>query len=340
MPVKAKPSIDDVARRAGVSTATVSRSLNEPDRVKPATREAVRAAIDELGYTPHFGGRALASNRTNTFGAIVPTLENAIFARGLQALEEHLASKGTTLLVASSGYDPIREGDQIRTMLGRGIDGLLLIGTARPDETYHLLGQNNVPVVIAWSSAPESAYPSVGFDNRAGAVTMTKLVLDQGHRDVAMIAGISNGNDRAAERIAGVRQCLKAHGLRLPASRLIEAEYNLRDAGDAMRSLMDQGVPPTAIVCGNDILAVGALMQAKRMGLSVPGDVSIVGYDDIEIASVVEPALTTLHVPHRRMGRAAAEMLLAMRDGEPHDRTVLLDTAPVQRASLGPPGNG
>lgn len=337
MPVKTKPSIDDVARRAGVSTATVSRSLNEPDRVKSSTREAVRAAIDELGYTPHFGGRALASNRTNTIGAIVPTLENAIFARGLQALEEHLASKGATLLVASSGYDPIREGDQIRTMLGRGIDGLLLIGTARPDETYHFLRRNDVPVVIAWSSAEESRYPSVGFDNRSGAETMTQLVLEQGHRRVAMIAGISDGNDRAAERIVGVQRCLEAHGLELTAPRLIEAEYNLRDAGDAMRRLMDQEPPPTAIVCGNDILAVGALMQAKQMGLSVPGDVSIVGYDDIEIAEVVDPPLTTLHVPHRRMGRAAAELLLAMRDRQPHDRTVLFDTAPVLRESLGSP---
>ena len=340
MEFRPKPSIDDVARLAGVSTATVSRSLNAPDRVKPETLRAVCDAVEQLGYMPHFGGRALASNKTNTIGAIIPTMDNAIFARGLQALEERLAEAGKTLLVASSGYDPARESTQIRTMLGRGIDGLMLIGEARPEATYTLLARNEVPTVIAWMFRKYCPYPCVGFDNRKGAVKMTELVLDHGHRRIAMIAGISEGNDRASERIEGVRAALSTHGLDLAEEHLIEVGYDFDHAAAAMESLMRLNPRPTAILCGNDVLAVGALLHAKKMGLSVPSDLSIVGYDDIDLAAVVDPPLTTLRVPHRRMGEAAADLLLAVSKPNAPAKGIEFETDPVIRESLGPPPSG
>lgn len=329
--------MDDVARLAGVSTATVSRTLNEPGRVKGPTLKAVRKAVADLGYTPHFGGRALASNKTDTIGAIVPTMENAIFARGLQALEETLATNGVTLLIASSGYDSAREASQIGTLLGRGIDGLLLIGEARPEETNTLLRQNNVPVVIAWSFDGNGPYPCVGFDNHAGAEKMARLVMDAGHRQIAMIAGISEGNDRAAERIAGVRKSLAARGLDLRDDHLIEAPYGLREAQVAMETLMSLNPRPTAIICGNDVLAAGAMMYARQAGLSIPSDVSVVGFDNIDLAAAINPPLTTLNVPHRRMGQAAAELLLAMRNQSDGAAGVEFQTEIVVRESLGPP---
>ncbi len=337
MEIRPKPSIDDVARLAGVSTATVSRSLNSPDRVRPETLQAVNKAIEELGYMPHFGGRALASNKTNTIGAIIPTMDNAIFALGLQALEERLAAAGKTLLVASSGYDPARESSQIRSMLGRGIDGLMLIGEARPEATYAWLARSEVPTVIAWMFRKNCPYPCVGFDNRAGAVKMAELVLDHGHRRIAMIAGISEGNDRASERIEGVRSALSRQGLELAEGHLIEAGYGFSHAAAAMEALMALNPRPTAVVCGNDVLAVGALLHAKKIGLSVPGDLSIVGYDDIDLAAVVDPPLTTLRVPHRRMGDAAASLLLAMSEPNANAEGIEFETEPVIRGSLGPP---
>lgn len=329
--------MDDVARVAGVSTATVSRSLNEPHRVKKPTLEAVLKAVSDLGYTPHFGGRALASNKTNTIGAIVPTMENAIFARGLQALQETLAAEDVTLLVSSSGYDPAREAAQIRALFTRGIDGLLLIGEARPEETYTLLRQNNVPVVIAWSFGQTCTHPCVGFDNHAGGAKMADLVMKAGHRSIAMIAGISQGNDRAAERIAGVRYALARRGLDLADDRLIEAPYGLREASAAMETLMSREPRATAIICGNDVLAAGALMHAREAKLSVPSDVSVVGFDNIDLAAAIDPPLTTLHVPHRRMGQAAAQRLLAMRNGDVGVPGVEFQTEVVVRESLGPP---
>lgn len=328
------PKIEDVARKAGVSTATVSRCLNNPDSVREATRAVVEAAIGELGYTPHFGGRALALNRSHTIGAVIPTMENAIFARGLQAVQERLSDAGTTLLLACSNYDPEREARQVRTLIQRGVDGLLLIGEARPDSTYTFLRNRSVPVVLVWCYGVTTDRVCVGFDNRAAARDIASLVLDHGHRDIAMVAGITAWNDRAARRVDGVRDALTAAGLRLDETNLAEAEYTLDAGAQAFRRLMKQTRRPTAVICGNDVLAVGVIQAAHQMGLHVPDDVSVTGFDDIELASVVEPALTTVHVPHRRMGWAAADKLLQIDSGEPSATNIHFDTELVIRDSL------
>lgn len=337
MPQRTKPSIQDVARLAGVSTATVSRTLNEPAKVKRPTLESVRNAVEQLGYTPHFGGRALASNKSNTIGALIPTMENAIFARALQALQETLAEAGVTLLIATTGYDPMREYEQILALLGRGVDGVMLIGTERPQKTYALLDQQNVPVVIAWNFKPGGEHLCVGFNNREAAAEVTRAVLQQGHNKIAMIAGISKGNDRAKDRIDGVRLALRESKLELETGTLIEASYNLEEAAKAMAALMVRDDPPTAVICGNDVLAAGAIMHAKSLGLRVPDNVSVVGFDDIDLAAVTEPTLTTVHVPHRRMGQAAAELLLAIGRGDAGLTSIEFQPELVIRQSLAPP---
>ena len=331
------PTLEDVARLAGVSTATVSRCINTPDRVVPATRDRVHQAVNELGYTPNFGGRALASKRTNTIGAVIPTMDNSIFARGLQAFQEGLAEAGATLLVASSGYDPRQELDQIRTLIGRGADGLLLIGHARPDETYAFLKRRDIPVVIAWNYRADGVAGCVGFDNLDAAQRMAERVLAAGHRRIAMIAGLTDYNDRATDRVAGVRRALETAGLPPDDMPLLEVPYSLEKGGEAFADFMSRSPRPTAVICGNDVIAAGAMVQARRMGLDVPADVSITGFDDIELAEVLEPALTTVHVPHKRMGRAAARLLLEMRDEASRPHAVKLETSIMERGSLGSP---
>ncbi len=331
------PTLHDVARRAGVSTATVSRCLNTPQLVAESTREAVLRAVDELGYTPHFGGRALASNRSNTIGAVIPTMENAIFARGLQAFQETLADAGVTLLVASSSYDAVREFEQIRALVGRGVDGLLLIGSARPAATYAFLDRRRIPYVMAWNHRPNQSGCHVGFDNRQAAIEMTRKVIALGHRRIAMIAGITRDNDRALDRVDGVREAVIQAGLAVEDLQIVEARYSLNSGGEACAALLERGPRPTAIICGNDVLAVGAIMMARSLGLNLPEALSITGMDDIELARIVTPSLTTIHVPHRRMGSTAARALLAIRDGVTDCPGALIDTHLVMRDSLAPP---
>lgn len=334
---KSGATLDDVARRAGVSTATVSRVLNAPDRVRESTRRRVEAAVAALSYTPHFSGRALASNRTDTIGAVIPTMENAIFARGLQALEEELAMAGVTLLVATSQYDHAREAAQIRVLVGRSVEGLVLIGTAREPAIYELLERRGVPFVLLWTYRADLPHLCVGFDNHAAAHGLAERVAELGHRRVAMIAGITAWNDRAKDRVDGVRDALSARGLDLRPPYLVEAAYTLEAGRQAAERLLALEKRPSAIICGNDVLAVGAIQGARSLGLSVPSDVSVTGFDNIELASVVEPPLTTVHIPHRRMGQAAAQLLLRMRNGGETAESLVFDTTLFERASLSPP---
>lgn len=339
------PTLEDVARAANVSTATVSRCLNTPERVVEKTRLRVLAAVEELGYSPNFGAQALAARRTNTIGAVIPTMENAIFARGLQAFQETISDRKSMLLVASSYYRHDIEQQQIRSLVARGADALLLIGESRDPAIYAFLRSRRIPYVLAWIFKRDPTHCFVGFDNRAASRKMTERVLQLGHRRIAMIAGVTLYNDRAGARVEGFRDAAAAHGVRLTDRDVVEAPYNFTEAAEAFSAIMRYRPRPTAVVCGNDILAIGALKQARAMGLRVPDDVSITGFDDIEISGVTEPGITTVHVPHRRMGKVAAEILIrqlqrkaAASDFEPESRE--LETRIVERGSLGPPPDG
>ncbi|RYG93117.1 LacI family DNA-binding transcriptional regulator [Loktanella sp. IMCC34160] len=335
-PTATVPTLEDVAARARVSTATVSRCLNSPDQVSERTRQRVMEAVRDLGYAPNFGARALAAKRTNTFGAIIPTMENAIFARGLQAFQDELQANGITLLVASSSYDPDREEDQIRALVARGADALLLIGHDRTAQTYDFLDRRGIPYVVAWVHDNSVRRHSVGFDNFAAMKALTEEVLAQGHRNIGVITAERSGNDRARERFRGICSALSDHGLD-PADLLIEeTTYSIDNGAERFARLMDQTPRPTAVLCGNDVFAAGALMKARDLGLRVPQDVSITGFDDIDLAGIVTPGLTTVHVPHREMGRRAARRLLALRAGDDPGPGEELETTIKWRQSLGP----
>ena len=335
--IGALPTLEDVAERAGVSTATVSRCLTSPERVQERTRLRVLRVVDELGYAPNFGARALAAKRTNTVAAIIPTMENAIFARGVQAFQEELGRFGQTLLIASSSYRADLEAEQIKTLVARGADAFLLIGHDRNPAIYDFLKRRGVPYLVTWAFDADAEEISIGFDNRAAMQALAREVLTAGHKRLAVISAPCATNDRARERVEGIRAALSEAGL--PASDLdvVETEYSVENGARAFEALMAHNPRPTAVMCGNDVLAVGALAGARRMGMDVPGDVSITGFDDIEIAQIVTPKLTTVHVPHREMGRQAARLLVEMIDGTTPVTSRRLETSIELRETLGPP---
>src|SRR5688572_21144288 len=214
--------LSDVANLARVSTATVSRALTCPGKVKPATAARIRQAVEALGYVAHGAARALASRRTHTIGAVIPTLGNAIFANTVHALQKTLDDAGYTLLIASHEFDAEVEARVTQALVERGVDGLVLVGATHHPSVLPMLGAQQIPYVLTWALDASGSHPCVGFDNRAAAIRIAGHLLDLGHRDFAMISGITLGNERASERLEGVRQALSERGLSFAPGRVVE----------------------------------------------------------------------------------------------------------------------
>ncbi len=331
------PTVADVARRAGVSTATVSRVLNQPALVSEALRSQVGAAVAALGYLPHAGARALMLRRSGTVGAVFPTIDNAIFATAIEALQRRLAAADVQLLLATSGYSPEEEMRQAINLVTRGADGLALCGNCQSPELLRFLAQRRVPCVHVMVHTESDALVSVGFDNAAATRQVVRYLLDLGHRRFAMLAGVTRANDRAAGRVAGVQAALREAGLPLQPGQLVERHYGLAEARSGLRELLKRDPAPTALICGNDVLAFGALLEARAIGLDVPQDLSIAGFDDLEMARHLQPALTTVQVPTEHMWATAAERLIAALHGEPVPPNTEIDVALVVRQSTAPP---
>lgn len=333
------PTLADVAKAAGVSTATVSRVVNRPESVRAALRERVAAHIESLGYVADGAARALASRRSRTVGAVIPTLANAIFAEGMDAFEARLGEAGHSLVLAQSGYAAAQETRQVRNLLERGVDAVLLIGSAHEADVFEMLESRAIPFVETWTYHADgiAARPCVGFDNRRAAYRATKHLIDLGHRELAMIAGIREGNDRATERAEGFITALGEHGIALAPDRLIEASYDIAAGRRAMGVLLALPSPPSAVVCGNDVLALGALFECQRSNIAVPDEISITGFDDLPLARHLLPALTTMHVPSSEMGRTAADYLLKRLAGETPVAATELEAELIVRGTTAPP---
>mgnify|MGYP001802264165 CR=1 FL=1 len=229
------------------------------------------------------------------------------------------------------------EREEIRALVARGADGLLLIGEDRGPEVYDYLARQQVPTLLAWTHTAQAPCPSVGFDNRAAMQALTETVLQEGHRQIGMITAPTQGNDRARQRIEGIRTALAAAGVGASALSLIEAPYDIDRAGAAFAELMALSPRPTVVMCGNDVQAAGALHRAREMRLRVPEDVSVTGGDDMDIAQILVPPLTTVQVPHRAMGHEAAEVLVAMVERQDTAQGAPLPTRIIRRGSLGRP---
>ncbi len=333
------PRALDVAAAAGVSTATVSRVFNAPNKVAPAVRERVLAAAQALDWMPHAAGSALARRRTYIAGAVIPTLDNEIFAVQIGALQAALAAHGVTLLLGCSNYEPKQALAQVRAMLARGVEALAIVGEAHEPELFAIIAARHVPYVVTYGYRPGSPHPCIGFDNHAAFHRLTRHLLDLGHRVFGMIVQPVAGNDRVAARVAGVRDALAEQGLGLRPGHYREGPWSIAFGRASLRAIWGAAAPrPTAIVCGNDYLAIGALLEAQAMGLAVPEELSIVGFDDVAIAAQIEPGLTTMRVDNAAIGRLAAEHLLArLHDTAPSASPALVPELVIRGSTAPPP---
>ncbi|MEZ5738625.1 MAG: LacI family DNA-binding transcriptional regulator [Burkholderiaceae bacterium] len=325
----------DVARMAGVSLATASRALSSPDLVRGRTRHLVEEAAARLGYVPHGAARALASQRTRTIGAVFPPLENPIFATGTHALGQELERAGYTLLLAEHDNDPAVELRVARRLIERGVDGLVLIGLAHDPALFELLTLTGIPYELTWTIDTSGEHFSVGVQHRRAAAALTHHLLSLGHRRFAVIAGLLARNDRAADRLLGVRDALSAHGIGLADRQVLQAPFSVSAGARAMATLLATADRFTALIAANDPLAIGALLECSRRGIAIPDDMSIVGFDDVDLAGELDPGLTTVRVPSADIGRAAGRRLLARLAGESVPRVQTMASPLIIRASSG-----
>ncbi len=327
----ARIKLSDVARDAGVSPATVSRAIAQPGLLSSETLARVRASAQRLGYTPDGAARALASGRSMTIGAIVPTLDSAIFARALQSMQATLAQAGYLLLVASHEASPAAETQAVRALLGRGVDGLMLVGAERAPETTALLRGSGLPVVLTWCG--DGHFTAVTIDNALAGRLAAQHLIDLGHRRIGMITGHLQFNDRQRARLAGARAALTEAGLSLPDRLIVEQALTLAGGRAGCAMLLDLGDKPTALIGGIDLFAIGCLEETHARGMTVPEDLSVVGIDGLDMSAHVSPSLTTINVPTGRIGHLAARTLMALIQRDPVAPETLLPVELVIRRS-------
>jgi len=332
--------IRDVARLAGVSTATVSRVYNAPDTVSEKVRQQVEQAARSLSYIPHNAARALSSQRSRTLGIVIPTVQNSIFAEQVEWLQRRALSHGYTTLVAHSGFTHSGEAEQVRQLVRNGIDGIMLVGADHLPEVYSLLKSREIAYVNTSVCDPASPHPSVGFDNVAAMAHTTNYLLSLGHRNIGVISGDIRNSDRARLRLEGVRKEMAEAGLSLPEERIAHSDYSMDSSRAACRDLLQRAPEITAIMCHNDVQAFAAVLELQRLGLEVPGSISVTGFDDLEWARHLWPGLTTVRVPWGRMAQIAADMLVAQLDGQEYRHYTMLEYDLVVRESTAPPRHG
>lgn len=336
--------VTDVARRAGCAPATVSRALNNPDMVSSDKRERIESAMQELGYVRNHAARALRSQRSNMIGVLIPTLDYALYARMVGAATEVFSQAGISILIATYDYDLDTEVREARLLLERGAEALMLVGDNHRPGLYDTLDQFGAPFVCTYIFKPDSSHPTVGFDNAAAAAKLAQHLVHLGHREIGVISGLTRDNDRTTGRLEGIRSELMRHGIELPPSMVTESPYSISSGRRACALLLSRNPATlTAIICGNDVLAQGALVECHAHNLRVPQDISIVGFDNLEFSMHSNPPLTTIDVPAEEMGAEAASLILGKLNGDavaPHN-TVKVEL--ILRESSGPaaqPGSG
>ncbi|AXQ94933.1 LacI family DNA-binding transcriptional regulator [Cereibacter azotoformans] len=325
-------TIQDVARLSGVSTATVSRTLSHPERVAETTREAVLRAVRDTGYVANSMARNLRRRRTGSILALVPNLANPFFSEILSGLASVLTPAGYGLLIADTHTDP---AGRLAHYLESGLaDGVVIFDGSLPLEA--LATRRRPPVILACEWMGE-ALPSVRVDNAAGAEIAIRHLHEMGHRRIGHVMGPA-GNVLTESRLEGVRRARGDLGLPLRDDWIFRGDFGLASGSAAAMTWLGLKDRPTAVFCASDEMACGFMGALQHAGIAVPADVSVVGFDDIEVVAHLTPALTTIRQPRRLIGRRAAELLSAMID----TRTLtgpseLLPVELIRRQSVAPP---
>ena len=302
-------TIRDVAKLAGVSPTTVSHVINGTRFVREETRARVLEAMRRLNYQPNRLARSLRQKRTHTLGLLIPNSANPFFAEVLRGIEDACFEMGYSVILCNADDDPEKELEYLSVLVEKQVDGIVLVSAGAADESLRLLTASRVPAVVVDREFASQGFDTVVTDNQGGGYAATRHLLSLGHRRIGCITGPSLLTPSAA-RVTGYRQALEEAGVPFDEELVVPGDFRSESGYEMTRKLLGLPEPPTAIFACNDMMALGAICAVHEAGLRVPDDVSVVGFDDITLASYSVPRLTTIAQPRHKMGFMAARMLI------------------------------
>jgi DNA-binding LacI/PurR family transcriptional regulator len=316
---RTRPTIYDVARHAGVSTATVSRALNGTGQIAPATRATIEAAVEELGYRPNTIARSLVTKSTQTIALLLPDITNPFYAALVSGIQQSALSHGRTMLLCTTESDPEREEHYLRVLQAKQVDGALVDGLVLPPDRIARFVEDGFPIVCLDRDIDARSIPLVQVDNRAGGRLATEHLIELGHTRVAHVTGAGELGI-SDERLAGYRDALTAARIEPDFELVAEGRFTEEGGHHAARALLERHPDLTAIFAANDLSALGVLNAVAETDRTVPDDVSVVGFDDLRLAAYTSPPLTTVRQPGVEIARLATEILIGLTEGKQAER--------------------
>ncbi|MCZ3381795.1 LacI family DNA-binding transcriptional regulator [Kosakonia sp. SOY2] len=305
------PTLEDVARAAGLSSMTVSRALNTPQLVRPKTVEKVLAAVKATGYIPNALAGGLASRRSKLIAVVVPQINNNMFVDTIQAISDELAMRGYHMLLCVAGYTQQTEADLVAALLSRRPDGIVLTGIHHSTDLKKVILNASVPVVEIWDLTPTPLDMLVGFSHEKVGQATAEYLLRKGYRRPGLLWTVDK---RASQRKAGLCEALARHGITDPLSVDVALPARFTSGREGLSQLLALG-ESDVIVCSSDTLAQGAIVEAQARGMRVPQDLAVIGFGDLDFAAGNNPAITTVSVDRKIIGQRAATLLMERIEG-------------------------
>jgi len=332
-PPRQRPTIYDVARLAGVSTATVSRALNGTGQIAASTRATIEAAVEQLGYRPNTIARSLVTKTTQTIALLLPDITNPFYAALVNGIQQTALSHGHTMLLCTTASDAEREEHYLRVLRAKQVDGALVDGLVLPPDRIARFVEDGFPIVCLDRDIDSRSIPLVQVDNRLGGRIATEHLIDLGHTRIGHVTGAGELGI-SDERLAGYRDALTGAGLPVDFQLVEEGRFTDDGGHDAARRLLEREPGVTAIFAANDLSALGVLNAVAEAGRRVPDDVSVVGFDDLHLSAYTAPPLTTIRQPAVEIATLATEILIGLTKGrEVEEMRHLLEPELVVRAS-------